>query len=128
MLDSKKRNRLLAGVLATVMLVSTAGCISDEEDDKEWQNDNTQQQEQHHSSIWPWFFLGRLSGAAMGSPAVAPNSNDVNKTENKKDGISKNSVEKKSTETKTSRIGSIGSEGKSGIGSGKIRSSGSAVS
>lgn len=128
MLDSKKRNRLLAGVLATVMLVSTAGCINNEEENEEWQNDNTQQQEQHHSSIWPWFFLGRLSGANLGSSAVAPNSNNVNKTENKKDDISKTSLEKKSTETRTSRIGSVGSAGKSGIGSGKMRSSGSAVS
>lgn len=121
MLDNKKRNRLIAGVLAAVMLAGTTGCGNDDEQE-EWNNDNVHQEQQSHGSIWPWFFLGRLSNWGWGTPAAAPN-NTGNHTTNG------SSIQKNDTSSvRQSKVGSVGSSGKTGIGSGKSRSSGSAVS
>lgn len=43
MLTDEKRKKLLAGVLAAVMLTGTAGCANDK--DSEWQNDNAAKEE-----------------------------------------------------------------------------------
>ena len=44
MLTDEKRKKLLAGVLAVVMLTGVAGCGNDK--DSEWKNDNSAQNNQ----------------------------------------------------------------------------------
>ena len=158
MLTDRKRKKLLAGVLAAVMLTSTAGCGT-EDKDSDWQNDNASQEEKKDgngggffSGFFPWYFIGRTFGvgpmAGVRQAAPAPNAaqkQDGQQTAaggagaaaNRADGKSStgegkstgSTVQQGSTSTtQKSTLGSTGSSGKSGIGSGLSRSSGSAIS
>lgn len=158
MLTDRKRKKLLAGVLAAVMLTSTAGCGT-EDKDSDWQNDNASQEEKKDgngggffSGFFPWYFIGRTFGvgpmAGVRQAAPAPNATQkqdgqqtaaggAGAAANRADGKS-SAGEGKSTgstvqqggtsTTQKSTLGSTGSSGKSGIGSGLSRSSGSAIS
>ena len=154
MLTDRKRKKLLAGVLAAVMLTSTAGCGT-EDKDSDWQNDNASQEEKKDgndggffSGFFPWYFIGRTFGVGpmAGVRQAAPAPNATQKQDGQQTaaggagaasnrssaGDGKNSgstVQQGSTSTtQKSTLGSTGSSGKSGIGSGLSRSSGSAIS
>ena len=153
MLTDRKRKKLLAGVLAAVMLTSTAGCGT-EDKDSDWQNDNTSQEEKKDgnggffSGFFPWYFIGRTFGVGpmAGVRQAAPASAQQQQNEQQQtaaggagaaagksstgDGKSTGStVQQGSTSAaQKSTLGSTGSSGKSGIGSGLSRSSGSAIS
>lgn len=149
MLTDKKRKKLLAGVLAAVMLTSTAGCGT-EDKDSDWQNDNASQEEKKDgnggffSGFFPWYFIGRTFGVGpmAGVRQATPTPNATQKQNEQQtaagtagkssagDGKSTGStVQQGSTSaTQKSTLGSTGSSGKSGIGSGLSRSSGSAIS
>lgn len=150
MLTDKKRKKLLAGVLAAVMLTGTAGCGTDEKD-SEWQNDNASQEEKKDESsggffngFFPWYFIGRTFGvgpmAGVRSTQSAPQQKQQSATgtagtyssgksstgETKAGG---SSVQQgSSSAAQKSTLGSTGQAGKTGIGSGMSRSSGSAIS
>lgn len=152
MLTDRKRKKLLAGVLAAVMLTSTAGCGT-EDKDSDWQNDNTSQEEKKDgnggffSGFFPWYFIGRtfgvgpMAGVRQAAPASAQQQQNEQQTaaggagaaagkSSTGDGKSTGStVQQGSTSAaQKSTLGSTGSSGKSGIGSGLSRSSGSAIS
>ena len=148
MLTDKKRKKLLAGVLAAVMLTSTAGCGT-EDKDSDWQNDNATQEEKRDgggffSGFFPWYFIGRtfgvgpMAGVRQAAPSATPKQNDQQQmaaggagaADNRAGGKSTGSTVQQgsTTATQKSTLGSTGSSGKSGIGSGLSRSSGSAIS
>ena len=147
MLTDRKRKKLLAGVLAAVMLTSTAGCGTDDKD-SDWQNDNASQEEKKDgngggffSGFFPWYFIGRTFGvgpmagvrqAAPAPGAAQPKQNEQQQTTAGGAAAGKSTgstVQQGSTSTtQKSTLGSTGSSGKSGIGSGLSRSSGSAIS
>lgn len=152
MLTDSKRRKLLAGVLAAVMLTSTAGCGTDDKD-SDWQNDNASQEEKKDgngggffSGFFPWYFIGRTFGVGpmAGVRQAAPAPSSTQKQGEQTGGAANNSTGKSSagegkstgsivqqgstTATQKSTLGSTGSSGKSGIGSGLSRSSGSAIS
>lgn len=115
MLTQRNRDKILAGLIASVLVLNTAGCAND----KDWQNDNSQGEQQedkndddnkdmyvHHS--YPWWWMG--SSSSNSTTSISTNSNIVRSGEPAK------------STTNTSKIGSAGS-GKSGIGSGASRSS-----
>ena len=141
MLTDEKRKKLLAGVLAAVMLTGTAGCGNDK--DSEWQNDNAAKEEKKDegggsffSGFFPWYFIGRTFG--VGPMAGVRNTQPAPKQQPATDSAPGKEAGKPSTgstvqqgstsTTQKSTLGSIGSTGKSGIGSGLSRSSGSAIS
>lgn len=155
MLTDEKRKKLLAGVLAAVMLTSVAGCGSDK--DSEWQNDNAAQDEKKDENgssggffngFFPWYFIGRTFGVGpmagvrstqQSAPKTsAPKATQQQQDENSVTGAggtvgrtktaSGSSVQQGSGTTQKSTLGSTGTSGKSGIGSGLSRSSGSAIS
>ena len=153
MLTDEKRKKLLAGVLAAVMFTSVAGCGNDK--DSEWQNDNAAQDEKKDESgngggffngFFPWYFIGRTFGVGP-MAGVRSTQQSVPKTAAPKQAENENSAgggtarvsgNKKTNSstvqqgsagtTQKSTIGSTGASGKSGIGSGMSRSSGSAIS
>ena len=152
MLTDRKRKKLLAGVLAAVMLTSTAGCGT-EDKDSDWQNDNASQEEKKDgggffSGFFPWYFIGRTFGVGpmAGVRQAAPASAQQQQNEQQQtaaggagaaagksstgDGKGTGSTVQQgsTTATQKSTLGSTGSSGKSGIGSGLSRSSGSAIS
>lgn len=151
MLTDEKRKKLLAGVLAAVMLTSVAGCGNDK--DSEWQNDNAAQDEKKDENgssggffngFFPWYFIGRTFGvgpmagvrstqqATPKTPAqkqAGNNAATAGSTSSDSKTASGSSVQQGSVgTTQKSTIGSTGASGKSGIGSGMSRSSGSAIS
>lgn len=150
MLTDKKRKKLLAGVLAAVMLTSTAGCGFDDKD-SEAQGDAAQEEKKDggssggfFSGFFPWYFIGRtfgvgpMAGVRQAAPAPGQNQSHQQQTAaggagaaaNRADGKSTGSTVQQgsTTATQKSTLGSTGSSGKSGIGSGLSRSSGSAIS
>ena len=149
MLTDKKRKKLLAGVLAAVMLTSTAGCANDEKD-SEWQNDNASQEEKKDEDrgffhgFFPWYFIGRtfgvgpMAGVRSTQPAQQQQQSQQSAGSAGAYGGSKSSAAEKangssvqqgsSSAAQKSTLGSTGSAGKTGIGSGMSRSSGSAIS
>lgn len=141
MLTDEKRKKLLAGVLAAVMLTGTAGCANDK--DSEWQNDNAAKEEKKDEGgggffhgFFPWYFIGRTFGvgpmAGVRSSQPAPKQQPAaNSTPGKDAGKPSNGStvqQGSSSSAQKSTLGSTGSTGKSGIGSGLSRSSGSAIS
>lgn len=137
MLTDEKRKKLLAGVLAAVLLTGTADCGSDK--DSEWQNDNAAKEEKKDegggsffSGFFPWYFIGRTFGvgpmAGVRSSQPAPKQQPAASSAPANE-AGKSTVQQGSTSTtQKSTLGSTGSTGKSGIGSGLSRSSGSAIS
>lgn len=146
MLTDAKRKKLLAGVLAAVMLTGVAGCGSDK--DSEWKNDNAEQEKKDDDGggffhgFFPWFFIGRTFGVG---PAAGMYSTQRQQTQTSsqqqtpqqgaakqdaaKGAASGQSVQQGSAAgAQKSTLGSTGTSGKSGIGSGLSRSSGSAIS
>lgn len=141
MLTAEKRKKLLAGLLAAVMLTGTAGCAN--EKDSEWQNDNAAQKEDKDEDrggffhgFFPWYFIGRtfgvgpMAGVRSSQPAPKQPEAKAPAAGNKGDSKAANgaSVQQGSNATQKSTLGSTGSAGKTGIGSGLSRSSGSAIS
>lgn len=140
MLTDEKRKKLLAGVLAAVLLTGTAGCANDK--DSEWQNDNAAKEEKKDegsggffNGFFPWYFIGRTFGvgpmagvrSAQPAPKQQPAASSAPAKEAKP--ASGSTVQQGSTSTTPkSTLGSTGATGKSGIGSGLSRSSGSAIS
>lgn len=148
MLTDEKRKKLLAGALAVVMLTGVAGCGNDK--DSEWKNDNTAQNNQDEKKdedngggffhgFFPWYFIGRTFGVGpMAGVRTAPAANQKqnatpagSSTNPKPNANTANgSAVQQGTagSTQSSKLGSTGTTGKSGIGSGMSRSSGSAIS
>ena len=147
MLTDEKRKKLLAGALAVVMLTGVAGCGNDK--DSEWKNDNSAQNNQDEKKdedngggffhgFFPWYFIGRTFGVGpMAGVRTAPAANQkqntapAGSTNTKPAGnVANGSTVQQGTAggTQNSKLGSTGSTGKSGIGSGMSRSSGSAIS
>ncbi len=146
MLTDVKRKKLLAGVLAAVMLTSVAGCGSDK--DSELQGEDVKQEKKDDDNgggffhgFFPWFFIGRTFG--VGPAAGVYNNNTRYKTQTgtaqqtPQQGAARQdaakaapgqTVQQGAATTQKSTLGSTGTSGKSGIGSGLSRSSGSAVS
>lgn len=148
MLTDEKRKKLLAGTLIAVMLTGVAGCGSNK--DSEWKNDNSAQNNQDEKKdedngggffhgFFPWYFIGRTFGVGpMAGVRTAPAANQ--KQNAAPAGLSTNpkpnanttngsTVQQGTAEsTQSSKLGSTGTTGKSGIGSGMSRSSGSAIS
>lgn len=148
MLTDEKRKKLLAGALAVVMLTGVAGCGNDK--DSEWKSDNSAQNNQDEKKdedngggffhgFFPWYFIGRTFGvgpmagvrtapAANQKQNVAPAGSSTNPKPNAN--IANGSTVQQGTagSTQSSKLGSTGTTGKSGIGSGMSRSSGSAIS
>lgn len=147
MLTDEKRKKLLAGAMAVVMLTGVAGCGNDK--DSEWKNDNSAQNNQDEKKdedngggffhgFFPWYFIGRTFGVGpMAGVRTAPAANT--KQDNTAAGSatardSSNAAKGASVQqgtaesTQSSKLGSTGTIGKSGIGSGMSRSSGSAIS
>lgn len=147
MLTDEKRKKLLAGTLIAVMLTGVAGCGSNK--DSEWKNDNSAQNNQDEKKdedngggffhgFFPWYFIGRTFGVGpMAGVRTAPAANTkqdntatgsatARDSSNAAKGVS---VQQETAEsTQSSKLGSTGTTGKSGIGSGMSRSSGSAIS
>ena len=118
MLTDEKRKKLLAGTLIAVMLTGVAGCGSNK--DSEWKNDNSaqnNQDEKKDEDNGGGFFHGFFPAGSSTNPK--PNANTAN-----------GSTVQQGTagSTQSSKLGSTGTTGKSGIGSGMSRSSGSAIS
>lgn len=67
MLTDAKRKKLLAGVLAAVMLTGVAGCGSDK--DSEWKNDNAEQ-EKRMMRVAAAFSTASFPGSLSGAPSV----------------------------------------------------------
>ena len=146
MLTDEKRKKLLAGALAVVMLTGVAGCGNNK--DSEWKNDNSAQNNQDEKKdednggffhgFFPWYFIGRTFGVGpMAGVRTAPAANQKQNTapagsaNTKPAGNAANgSTVQQGTACSTlnSKLGSTGTTGKSGIGSGMSRSSGSAIS
>lgn len=147
MLTDEKRKKLLAGALAVVMLTGVAGCGNDK--DSEWKNDNSAQNNQDEKKdedngggffhgFFPWYFIGRTFGVGpMAGVRTAPAANQKQNTApagsaNTKpagNGANGSTVQQGTAGgTQNSKLGSTGTTGKSGIGSGMSRSSGSAIS
>ncbi len=146
MLTDAKRKKLLAGVLAAVMLTGVAGCGSDK--DSEWKSDNAEQEKKDDEGgggffhgFFPWFFIGRTFGVGPAAsmyntqrqqPQTAASQQQTTQQGAAKPDAAKNAagqtVQQGSAATQKSKLGSTGTSGKSGIGSGLSRSSGSAVS
>lgn len=148
MLTDEKRKKLLAGTLIAVMLTGVAGCGSNK--DSEWKNDNSAQNNQDEKKdedngggffhgFFPWYFIGRTFGVGpMAGVRTAPAANQ--KQNAAPAGLSTNpkpnanttngsTVQQGTAESmQSSKLGSTGTTGKSGIGSGMSRSSGSAIS
>ena len=147
MLTDEKRKKLLAGTLIAVMLTGVAGCGNDK--DSEWKNDNSAQNNQDEKKdenngggffhgFFPWFFIGRTFGVGPAAGVrTAPAANTKQNTAtagsaNAKDSSSAPNgasvLQGTTGSTQNSKLGSTGSSGKSCIGSGMSRSSGSAIS
>lgn len=147
MLTDEKRKKLLAGALAVVMLTGVAGCGNDK--DSEWKNDNSAQNNQDEKKdedngggffhgFFPWYFIGRTFGVGpMAGVRTAPapqtkqNTATAGSANNKPAGNAANGTtvqQGTAGGTQNSKLGSTGTTGKSGIGSGMSRSSGSAIS
>lgn len=148
MLTDEKRKKLLAGTLIAVMLTGVAGCGSNK--DSEWKNDNSAQNNQDEKKdedngggffhgFFPWYFIGRTFGVGpMAGVRTAPAANQKqnaahagSSTNPKPNANTTNgsTVQQGTAEsTQSSKLGSTGTTGKSGIGSGMSRSSGSAIS
>lgn len=148
MLTDEKRKKLLAGTLIAVMLTGVAGCGSNK--DSEWKNDNSAQNNQDEKKdedngggffhgFFPWYFIGRTFGVGpMAGVRTAPtpqakqNAAPVGSSTNPKPNANtaNGSTVQQGTagSTQSSKLGSTGTTGKSGIGSGMSRSSGSAIS
>ena len=147
MLTDEKRKKLLAGALAVVMLTGVAGCGNDK--DSEWKNDNSAQNNQDEKKdedngggffhgFFPWYFIGRTFGVGpMAGVRTAPVANQKQNTapagsaNNKPAGNAANGTtvqQGTAGSTQSYKLGSTGTTGKSGIGSGMSRSSGSAIS
>lgn len=146
MLTDAKRKKLLAGVLAAVMLTGIAGCGSDK--DSEWKNDNAEQEKKDDDGgggifhgFFPWFFIGRTFGVGPAAgmyntsrqqtqtpaPKQAPQQGAA-KQEAAKGAAGQTVQQGSAAGAQKSTLGSTGTSGKSGIGSGLSRSSGSAIS
>ena len=147
MLTDEKRKKLLAGPLIAVMLTGVAGCGSNK--DSEWKNDNSAQNNQDEKKdedngggffhgFFPWYFIGRTFGVGpMAGVRTAPAANQkqntapagsANPKPNTNTANSSSVQQGTAGSTQNSKLGSTGSTGKSGIGSGLSRSSGSAIS
>ena len=145
MLTDEKRKKLLAGALAVVMLTGVAGCGNDK--DSEWKNDNSAQNNQDEKKdedngggffhgFFPWYFIGRTFGVGpMAGVRTAPAANQkqnaapAGSSTNPKPNANGSTVQQGTAgSTQSSKLGSTGTTGKSGIGSGMSRSSGSAIS
>lgn len=143
MLTDEKRKKLLAGVLAVVMLTGVAGCGNDK--DSEWKNDNSAQNNQDEKKdedngggffhgFFPWYFIGRtfgvgpMAGAANQKQNATPVGSSTNPKPNANTANGSTVQQGTAGSTQSSKLGSTGTTGKSGIGSGMSRSSGSAIS
>lgn len=144
MLTDAKRKKLLAGVLAAVMLTGVAGCGSDK--DSEWKNDNAEQEKKDDEGssgffhgFFPWFFIGRTFGVGptagmyntqrQQTPSQQQTPQQGAAKQDAAKGAAGQTVQQGSAAgAQKSTLGSTGTSGKSGIGSGLSRSSGSAVS
>ena len=141
MLTDEKRKKLLAGVLAVVMLTGVAGCGNDK--DSEWKNDNSAQNNQDEKKdedngggffhgFFPWYFIGRTFGVGpMAGVRTAPTPQVKQNTApagSANPNSNANTTNRTAGSTQSSKLGSTGTTGKSGIGSGMSRSSGSAIS
>lgn len=147
MLTDEKRKKLLAGALAVVMLTGVAGCGNDK--DSEWKNDNSAQNNQDEKKdednggffhgFFPWYFIGRTFGvgpmagvrtapAANQKQNAAPAGSSTNPKPNANTANGSTVQQGTAGSTQSSKLGSTGATGKSGIGSGMSRSSGSAIS
>lgn len=148
MLTDEKRKKLLAGALAVVMLTGVAGCGNNK--DSEWKNDNSAQNNQDEKKdedngggffhgFFPWYFIGRTFGvgpmagvrtapAANQKQNAAPAGSSTNPKPNANTANGSTVQQGTAGSTQNSKLGSTGSTGKSGIGSGMSRSSGSAIS
>ena len=144
MLTDEKRKKLLAGALAVVMLTGVAGCGNDK--DSEWKNDNSAQNNQDENNgggffhgFFPWYFIGRTFGvgpmagvrtapAANQKQNAAPAGSSTNPKPNANTANGSTVQQGTAGSTQSSKLGSTGTTGKSGIGSGMSRSSGSAIS
>ena len=148
MLTDEKRKKLLAGTLIAVMLTGVAGCGSNK--DSEWKNDNSAQNDQNEKKdennsggffhgFFPWFFIGRTFGvgpaagvrtapAANQKQNAAPAGSSTNHNPNANTANGSTVQQGTAGSTQSSKLGSTGTTGKSGIGSGMSRSSGSAIS
>ncbi len=146
MLTDVKRKKLLAGVLAAVMLTGVAGCGSDKDSELQGEDVKQEKKDDDHgggffNGFFPWFFIGRTFG--VGPAAGVYNNNTHHKTQTgtaqqapqqgaaKQDGAKAapgQTVQQGAATTQKSTLGSTGTSGKSGIGSGLSRSGGSAVS
>ncbi len=147
MLTDAKRKKLLAGVLAAVMLTGIAGCGSDK--DSEWKNDNAEQEKKDDDGgggifhgFFPWFFIGRTFGVGPAAGMYNNTSRQQTQTpapkQTPQQGAAKQDAAKgaagqtvqqgSAAGAQKSTLGSTGTSGKSGIGSGLSRSSGSAIS
>lgn len=148
MLTDEKRKKLLAGTLIAVMLTGVAGCGSNK--DSEWKNDNSAQNDQNEKKdenngggffhgFFPWFFIGRTFGvgpaagvrtapAANQKQNATPAGSSTNPKPNANTANGSTVQQGTAGSTQSSKLGSTGTTGKSGIGSGMSRSSGSAIS
>lgn len=143
MLTDEKRKKLLAGALAVVMLTGVAGCGNDK--DSEWKNDNSAQNNQDEKKdedngggffhgFFPWYFIvGPMAGvrtapAANQKQNAAPAGSSTNPKPNANTANGSTVQQGTAGSTQSSKLGSTGTAGKSGIGSGMSRSSGSAIS
>ena len=144
MLTDEKRKKLLAGALAVVMLTGVAGCGNDK--DSEWKNDNSAQNNKDEDNgggffhgFFPWYFIGRTFGvgpmagvrtapAANQKQNAAPAGSSTNPKPNANTTNGSTVQQGTAESTQSSKLGSTGTTGKSGIGSGMSRSSGSAIS
>lgn len=148
MLTDEKRKKLLAGTLIAVMLTGVAGCGSNK--DSEWKNDNSAQNNQDEKKdedngggffhgFFPWYFIGRTFGvgpmagvrtapAANQKQNAAPAGSSTNHNPNANTANGSAVQQGTAGSTQSSKLGSTGTTGKSGIGSGMSRSSGSAIS
>ena len=148
MLTDEKRKKLLAGTLIAVMLTGVAGCGSNK--DSEWKNDNSAQNNQDEKKdedngggffhgFFPWYFIGRTFGVGPAAGVrIAPTANQkqnaapagssTNPNPNANTANGSTVQQGTAGSTQSSKLGSTGTTGKSGIGSGMSRSSGSAIS
>ena len=139
MLTDEKRKKLLAGALAVVMLTGVAGCGNDK--DSEWKNEKKDEDNGggFFHGFFPWYFIGRTFGvgpmagvrtapAANQKQNTAPAGSSTNPKPNANTANGSTVQQGTAGSTQSSKLGSTGTTGKSGIGSGMSRSSGSAIS